>query len=669
MKKNAACALPSTRYVYPALAACVVVAAFFRLFELGLSAFRADTILLWSLAQRQVTPGMILARWFEVSGAQGQLPMPAFVMQAFLQWLHLPITPFTVRLPFALFGVAAVPAAFYAGRRLAGAGCGLLLAAMVAVNPFHVYFSREAYFYSSLFLGYFLYLGAAAGLARALWDGHAPRGKDYGLLAAALFLCSYSQMSGLLVCAAGFLLFAVLAWARRRALPAGRVLGILAGVHAAVFLPFLFVSWGPREMVLQYFSPQTEASKKVVAAAGGNLVTGLARALAEFSWGTTPAGLVLLAMLLLPALVLLATRQRRAGVFLAYFLVIQVVLFAMVRSALGAFYESRYLAGLSPFWLCVLAFGVLAWWQWLARRPQAARRAVAVAATAVPLLAWCYPAYLDTQLTGKPTPYYDIVRWTDSRLPRGTLVLVDRWFEPWNELRAHPSTNVYFTFTVPNEPVEAYLQNRWRETAQQFFARFPDAAYLEIAKSYWDAPAVGPWAWPRTFFARHEVFRNRAGLALRELGLANRGDFYAANSNRVVVELFYNTRADVLAAARADGRTTLALYGPEWGHTKPWQQLNDFRDWRVLEQRATLDLYNLSPHSVTGRLVVRGLAVNGDKYVQAGGRTLQYPHGRLTELDLGPVTLQPGPNATALTDPQGGRTGAALLVDEVEVRP
>ena len=61
------------------LAIIVAVAAFFRLYELGLSAFRADTILLWELAKRQVPPSMIFTDWFEVSGAAGQMPMPAFI--------------------------------------------------------------------------------------------------------------------------------------------------------------------------------------------------------------------------------------------------------------------------------------------------------------------------------------------------------------------------------------------------------------------------------------------------------------------------------------------------------------------------------------------------------------------------------------------------------------
>jgi hypothetical protein len=107
------------------LAVIVAVGAFFRLYLLGMSAFRADTILLWSLAQRQIPPLQVFTHWFDVSGAAGQMPMPAWIMQQFLALTGWNVTPFMVRFPFALVGILAVPVAFFAGRRLGGVGVGL----------------------------------------------------------------------------------------------------------------------------------------------------------------------------------------------------------------------------------------------------------------------------------------------------------------------------------------------------------------------------------------------------------------------------------------------------------------------------------------------------------------------------------------------------------------
>jgi hypothetical protein len=274
-------------------------------------------------------------------------------------------------------------------------------------------------------------------------------------------------------------------------------------------------------------------------------------------------------------------------------------------------------------------------------------------------------AWTATQLTGQPTPYKDIVRWMDTHLPSGTPVLVDRWFEPWNELKVYNSTNVYFTFTIPNEPADVYLKHNWRQTAEQFFEKYPDAAYLEIAKSYWENPDIGPWNWPRQHFKQHVVLRNEAGLKLRDLGLLYRDDG-GIYTNRLIVEIFYNTREDILARARSAGEKTVALYGGGWGYTKLWQQTQDFRDWRVLESRATLDLYNLTeqPRTVTVRFT--GVAVGGTKRMRIGAQTFHCEANRLMEWMLAPITIQPGLNSLVWQDALWGRVAQVpFLIDEI----
>lgn len=49
---------------------------------------------------------------------------------------------FTTRLPAALAGIACVPLIYWIGARLFGPGTGLLAAAMLATNPWHLYLSR-----------------------------------------------------------------------------------------------------------------------------------------------------------------------------------------------------------------------------------------------------------------------------------------------------------------------------------------------------------------------------------------------------------------------------------------------------------------------------------------------------------------------------------------------
>ena len=149
----------------------------------------------------------------------------------------------------------------------------------------------------------------------------------------------------------------------------------------------------------------------------------------------------------------------------------------------------------------------------------------------------------------------------NSELPAGTLVLVDRWFDPWNELKVYNSTNVFFTFTVPNEPISAYQQNRWRDTAKAFIEAHPGSVFLEIHKTYYDVPEVGDWSWPHEYFGQHQRIENTAGIQLRNWGLATRGDFYAANTNRLVVDIFYDSEEDVLNRWRAKGQALGVIPG------------------------------------------------------------------------------------------------------------
>jgi len=280
------------------------------------------------------------------------------------------------------------------------------------------------------------------------------------------------------------------------------------------------------------------------------------------------------------------------------------------------------------------------------------------------------PAATATQLRGKPTPYKDIQTWVDRNLPPASLVLVDRWYEPWNELQVYPSTNVFFAFTVPNEPLDTFLQVRWRETAKQFFAKFPDAAFLEINRQYWEQPSVGPWDWPSQWFRQKVTFTNEAGVKLRHLGLANRGDFYGVYTNRLVVDLYYNTRDDVVQKLKSEGRRAYAFFGPGWGYEKLWRQSRDFRDWRVLTSRAAIDVYNLADEPVSIDVVLQGVAAGGAKQVEAAPEVKkEFPGGKMQAWRLTLPRLAPGLTQIVLQDSLWDLGQVPLLVESLSAEP
>jgi hypothetical protein len=73
----------------------------------------------------------------------------------------------SIRLPSLVFGVATVPVAFFLGMRVAGGvAAGMLAGALVAVNPFHVYYSTEARAYALAIFFVALALLALVGARR-----------------------------------------------------------------------------------------------------------------------------------------------------------------------------------------------------------------------------------------------------------------------------------------------------------------------------------------------------------------------------------------------------------------------------------------------------------------------------------------------------------------------
>jgi hypothetical protein len=208
-----------------------------------------------------------------------------------------------------------------------------------------------------------------------------------------------------------------------------------------------------------------------------------------------------------------------------------------------------------------------------------------------------------------------------------------------------------------------------------FFARNPDAAYLEVAKTYFEVPAVGYWHWPRQAFARHVAITNEAGLLLRRLGQAARGDYFSATTNRIIAEYFYNTREDVMRQRAAAGQRVLAYFGAGWGFEKTGPmgifriQTQDFRDWRRLDGTAVLELINLTPKPISAQIILRGAAVNGAKTVNLSPSSQHtFPVGRVESWTLGPLDLQPGVNSLTLRDTLWDASRNPLLLESVVVR-
>lgn len=670
----------------------LAVAAVFRLYGLGGAAFRGDTIHFWRLCHVDITGWQIVQHWMELR--IGQLPFPLAFTKFFIDLFHLPPTDFNIRLPMALAGLATVPVMWHVGRRLGGRWAAVLAALLMALHPFQIQMSVEAYFYATVILGAALMFGAFLDALVALRDRTALGAMTHVAAAGGLFLVAYSQITGWLTAFCLGVAYLVVLFKRSKVDAATRRdLWISLGALGVAFAPLLFFSWGlPFNFGKLFDTQEKQAAAKALAVLGGTPLELLGRTVTSFGWGDTLLRTAFTALILAVAgWAAVADRERRIalrwtmGLFGASFL-----LFLLGRPLISATYESRYLTGLIPLYVAMLAVGLAALPGLLRGTPLNKGRwpvfiGVALAAAAVGLLV--KPAWAVNRQDGHPTPYRKITRWANENLRPGTPVLVDRWFEPWNEMVPYPSSNAVYTFTIPNEPVDVFISHGWRRSAQEFFMRHPDGVYLEVAKSYADVAGVGPWEWPRKFFAHHVALTNDAGFYLREVGLAARGDYFADNTNRLVVEAFFNKAEDTMRLMRAAGVSVYTYYGPGWKFEKsgPMQglrQLSDpqgrpvreFRDWRVLEDSAQLDVVNVSTSPVLAMVELRGTAFGGAKSVQVSPE-IKHTFAdwqqayRLSAWQIGPLSIMPGVNVLTLSDPLWSLSQNPLLVSEIRVVP
>ena len=253
------------------------------------------------------------------------------------------------------------------------------------------------------------------------------------------------------------------------------------------------------------------------------------------------------------------------------------------------------------------------------------------------------------KLDGHPAPIFKINDWFLKNLPAGTPILTDRWFHPWNELAVHNPGNINYTFTVPDEPLENYRRYNWRATAEQFFEKYPEAAFLEVARGRWDAEC-GPWIFKTNYFARQTSVTNESALVLRRMKVFPQDGFSAANTNGVVMRIFYNTTDDLIAAAQRNGRDVLRLYGAGWGYAKPGWQQGHFEDYRILNQSASIDLYNLKELPLSGALEISAATADKSKTVSVNGVTTVFASGRIRTWSV-PLTLKSGKNMIPFISP------------------
>jgi mannosyltransferase len=174
-------AVSSRSLVLWALAGLTALGIAVRFASLGLQSYHHDEV----ITAMRVIPGSFAEMLHSVKASESNPPL--YYVLAWGWAKGFGTSEFGLRSLSALFGAATVPVGYLIGRQLADRRAGLLLAALIAVNPMLIWYSQEARSYSLL-----VFFGALSMLffVRAL-NGRRGRDLAFWALASALALCSH----------------------------------------------------------------------------------------------------------------------------------------------------------------------------------------------------------------------------------------------------------------------------------------------------------------------------------------------------------------------------------------------------------------------------------------------------------------------------------------------
>ena len=639
----------------------LVGGGYLRLARLDYPTMGSDVMVYYGICQSGVSPGELMINSPKYIG---DLPPLWFAAHnAFLQLFNLEVNFRNARLPDAIVGILTLLAVFGAGRAAGGLRTGLLAALFVAIQPLHVQMSRECYFYAPIVLGGFLAIWAFMHLAGRLNRSRPPGPAFYALAFSSFLLLTNVQISSWNFAAIFALALYALLLPRafRKSISWRPVIWTTLGFFL-IGVPTLLSDWGMRDAIVSLFGERKDYWHNIFGDRLGNPWLDSGRILLAYLGGSGGVRLWASVMCLVAGIGAVAGRwksdrkMRLLGLFAAGAILLLVTLH--MRSAYPM--ENRHYANLFPLLAVLSALGLIHWGDrllGLIRLPGAPIGSLALAGGFVVGLN-AHPAWLATWLDWEP-PYAKVAKWADDHLPAGTVVQCDRWFTPWNEFRVNPSSNVVYTFTVPNEPIQTYTGSRWRETAKEFIAINPLAAYFEN-KSYWTR--LGPWTWPHGQFARRQEFEDEIAARLDQMGLFYRSRQLAYPREWIPVTIFYNTEDDLVARARQANKRLLCLFGHGWEYTKT----QDYRDWYALQQAATVRLHNLTPAPIRAYVRVVAAAINGPVTLTAySGSNVVFQANQIGTNRLGPLQLDPGHHEIRLGNLSRSQPNAILLVQRI----
>lgn len=680
---------------YVLLIALTGLGGYLRFRHLAYPSMMADVMEFYKLAKAGVSPWELVRSptGYGVAGLWAAAHNAVFLL------LPLDVTFSNLRIIDVLTGLLTVPAIYLLTRRLGGPWTGLISAAFFALHPIHIQLSRESYPYVAIVFGVTLTLYALLRFQEAATKRYKPGAGSY---AAAFIGFALTTMSVAAWPFAGITfggLFVIIMRSGIKGHIEWKWIIALIGGFLVVSLPILWsgnIQWAIDQLFRVSGDEATSAYWREIFGekSPGRFVRESLFYIQGYLFGAGPVrSLLNLAVFGLGTHTLLRKIRSHSGAIL-FFTVFGMVGIAVAISVYRAdqILDMRHYAVLFPFmavWVG-LSFRALSL---IAQRCVSAPihdQPLAIAYVILIAALFIYPALWAAKAEGHQ-PYQRIAAWADEHLAPGTVIQCDRWLTPWNELMVNVSTNVQYTFLFPNAPPSVYQEGRYRERLMAYFHQNPQAAFLE-QKHYWDR--ISPWSEPHDLFARQQVFLDEATYRLNRIGLAYRGrPSRRVPREEVEITLFYNRQEDILERAQQAGDATLILFGPDWGHAKPWSpppawpeqlvhwlwlqagwdavhgepaaspdilnqqpqqalmpHINTGRwlDYRTPPTRSELDVFNLTGDIITGTLEITAISLGGRTGLTVGRQHRVFEPNQLATTGF-PVHLQPGRNTLQIT--------------------
>lgn len=666
----------------------IVLAALTRCVYLGHSAYRADTLEFYKYASSTTNP------WHHLKNPpwENQIPWTDVCLMCFFRITRMPVNDWTVRFPFALLGILAVYFIYRMCREAGSERLALLAAFLAAINPYAVATSREAYYYSGVICFSALFYWRSFVLLRGLQE------KNAGSSAWILWL-----VSGILMCATHITTWSIfgMVWlmllvmgVRNAEVPArGKLMGwALASAAALALSVFPWLARAFKTYVLG-----TQQAMGVEKVPWTNFLRILGETVPIYTFGKTLPGILVL--LLIAAAGLLAVYKNRQespapgkDVLTMALLAAagNIILCAVMGHGQGKY---AYFSGVFPLVMLGMTFLLDHIAEWMASRREGWKRFTVPFLACLCAVLWSVPLWAVITLEGKPTAYKTIADYINKNTEPGTLVLIDRWYEPWNELSIYPlKDGRQWTFTTPSEPAATARQFGWRDSVEDFFRKYPDSVYVPLNNSYIDSGTpsyhLGPWSWPDSYFAQKTVLHHWAADLLARWGYAHRDDFYDKNRSRIDVKLYRNSREDAVKKAARDGKPVVLFYGTGWRYIKPWQPISGwpeqlmqqlwlqagwyaqfrtllagneqlrgmgqaqigammqrgrFADYRTPSESCSLEIHNVQDQPLNAEIQITAFSPAPSARLVINGKVLDFPPQNMAQRSF-TVSLQPGKN-------------------------